>query len=132
LIVNPGSWLLAAAAALILVVGTSAGVSYVRATRLAAATVPSGKNVQFLLVAPGAHKVSVVGDFNGWDAWHAAYQAIHHADGVWTLTALVPTGPHRFAFVVDDSVWMADPNAPRGSGRDYGVPVSALVVGDDR
>src|ERR1043165_4664517 len=33
------------------------------------------QRVQFVLVAPTARKVAVVGDFNGWDAEHAGYQA---------------------------------------------------------
>src|SRR5947209_4098980 len=32
------------------------------------------QRVQFVLVAPDAKKVAVVGDFNGWDASHVAYQ----------------------------------------------------------
>src|SRR5581483_11638865 len=69
--------------------------------------------VQFVLVAPGAKKVAVAGDFNGWDPTHAAYQAKQRGGGVWSVTAPVPPGHHRYSFVVDDSVWVADPTAPR-------------------
>src|SRR5919201_2351941 len=34
----------------------------------------SGGDVQFVLVAPTARKVAVVGDFNDWNASHEAYQ----------------------------------------------------------
>lgn len=87
------------------------------------------QRVQFVLVAPSARKVAVVGDFNGWDAEHAAYQAMHRGGGVWSVTAQVPAGHHRYSFVVDDSVWMADPTAPRALDNDYGLPNSAIVVG---
>jgi hypothetical protein len=88
--------------------------------------------VQFVLVAPDAKKVAVVGDFNGWDASHAAYQAHHRGGGVWSVTAPVPVGHHRYSFVVDDSVWVADPIAPRVVDNDYGMPNSAIVVEEQK
>jgi hypothetical protein len=90
---------------------------------------PALQRVQFVLVARDARKVAVVGDFNGWDASHVAYQAKHSGGGVWSVTAPVPTGHHRYSFVVDDSVWMADPAAPRAIDKDFGLPNSAIVVG---
>ncbi len=86
------------------------------------------QRVQFVLVAPDAKKVAVVGDFNGWDASHSAFQAQHRGGGVWSVTAPVPVGHHRYSFVVDDSVWVSDPTAPRSVDNDYGMPNSALVV----
>jgi hypothetical protein len=86
------------------------------------------QRVQFVLVAPDAKKVAVVGDFNGWDSRHAQYQAQHRGGGVWSVTAPVPVGHHRYSFVVDDSVWIADPTAPRVVDTDYGVANSALLV----
>ena len=91
----------------------------------------SHRDVQFVLVAPAARKVTVVGDFNDWDAAHASFQAEHRGGGVWSVTAPVPMGHHRYSFVVDDSVWVADPAASRTMDRDFGVPSSALVVGQD-
>ena len=90
------------------------------------------QRVQFVLVAPAARKVAVVGDFNGWDASHSAYQAKHRGGGVWSVTAPVPAGHHRYSFVVDDSVWMADPTAPRSIDNDYGLPNSAIIVGEQQ
>jgi hypothetical protein len=89
------------------------------------------RDVQFVLVAPTARKVSVVGDFNDWDASHKEFQAQHRGGGVWSVTAKVPVGHHRYSFVVDDSVWVADPTAPRVIDDDFGMPNSALVVGGD-
>jgi 1,4-alpha-glucan branching enzyme len=89
----------------------------------------SATHVQFTLIAPDARKVAVVGDFNAWDASHASYQARHSGGGVWTVTAAVPPGHHRYSFVVDDSVWVADPMAPRANDNDFGLPKSAMVVG---
>lgn len=92
---------------------------------------PARRDVQFVLVAPTARKVSVVGDFNDWDASHKDFQAQHRGGGVWSVTAKVPVGHHRYSFVVDDSLWVPDPTAPRVIDDDFGMPNSALVVGGD-
>lgn len=138
--VTPLSWgLLAAAIGLFAVLGVAhAYVDVNRAAKpLVAALSPSKKTmqqqrVQFVLVAPDAKKVAVVGDFNGWDAGHVQYQAQHRGGGVWSVTAPVPLGHHRYSFVVDDSVWVVDPTAPRVIDNDYGVTNSALVVENDQ
>ena len=90
------------------------------------------QRVQFVLVAPDAKKVAVVGDFNGWDAQHVGYQAQHRGGGVWSVTAPVPVGHHRYSFVVDDSVWVADPSAPRVVDNDFGTTNSAIVVEEQK
>lgn len=132
------------AAALLLAVTLSVGhaIGTLRAARTAngRADVSVDKNnaratprrpVQFVLVAPTARKVQVVGDFNDWDASHAEFSAEHRGGGVWSVTAAVPEGHHRYSFVVDDSLWVADPTAPRVLDDDFGMPNSALVVGGD-
>ncbi len=134
--ITPLSWgLLAAAIGLFAVLGVAqAYVDVNRAAKpIVAALVPSKKadpkqRVQFVLVAPDAKKVAVVGDFNGWDSQHAQYQAQHRGGGVWAVTAPIPVGHHRYSFIVDDSVWVTDPYAPRVADTDYGVANSALVV----
>jgi len=140
--VTPLVWgMLAAAVAMFAVLGAMhAGADLNRAAKpIARAFFPGPKNaastsqrVQFVLVAPDAKKVAVVGDFNGWDASHAAYQAQHRGGGVWSVTAPVPLGHHRYSFVVDDSLWVADPTAPRVIDYDYGMPNSAIVVQEQK
>lgn len=94
------------------------------------ASVEQAHAVQFVLVAPTARKVAVVGDFNDWDR-DSAYDATHEGGGVWAVTARIPAGHHRYAFVVDDSLWLPDPGAPRVVDADFGTPTSALVVGEN-
>lgn len=92
--------------------------------------VPAGVDpipVQFVLVAPGARSVAVVGDFNNWGLNDTALVAENH-DGVWSVSAPVKAGVHRYAFLVDGKQYVADPTAPRSSGDDFGMPSSALVV----
>lgn len=85
--------------------------------------------VQFVLVAPDAHSVAVVGDFNDWGLNDGALVATNR-DGVWSVTAPVPAGVHRYAFLVNGKQWVADPSAPRATDDDFGMPSSALVVED--
>lgn len=133
--VTPLSWGLLAASVLVLAVFATVrghagdNGSGVERSRNAAAARDTLRRVQFVLVAPTARKVAVVGDFNGWDASHVDYQAMHRGGGVWSVTAPIPTGHHRYSFVVDDSVWMADPQAPRAVDNDFGLTNSAIVVG---
>lgn len=83
--------------------------------------------VQFVLVAPEARSVAVVGDFNNWGLGDTALVAENH-NGVWSVSAPVHTGVHRYAFLVNGKQWVADPTAPRAAGDDFGQPSSALVV----
>lgn len=135
--IHPLRW--AAAAAVLVAAVSLDAAQHVRdamraggtgATATAAAAPARQRRVQFVLVAPTAKKVAVVGDFNGWDPTHAAYRAHHQGGGVWAVTAAVPVGHHRYSFVVDDSVWVADPTAPRVLDDDFGLPNSAIVVGE--
>ncbi len=110
-----------------LLAASVAAFALVGAVRASRATKPE-QRVQFVLVAPDAKKVSVVGDFNGWDASHASFQAQHRGGGVWSVTVPVAVGHHRYSFVVDDSLWVADPSAARVADNDFGMPNSAIVV----
>ena len=140
--VRPVEGALAAGLVLALALGTGHALGVARASAgidEAAAVAPitprsatnGHRDVQFVLVAPDARKVTVVGDFNDWNSTHEAFQAQHRGGGVWAVTAPVPVGHHRYSFVVDDSVWMTDPSAPRALGTDFGRPSSALVVAED-
>lgn len=131
-------WRMALAAASLVVVAVFAGygahrIADVVMTAAARVTGSAGgmagaQRVQFVLVAPNAKKVAVAGDFNGWDAHHAGFQAVHRGGGVWSVTARVPVGHHRYSFVVDDTMWVADPTAPRVVDDDFGTTNSAIVV----
>jgi hypothetical protein len=121
---NPG-WAAALAAGIVAVV--TFGVLRTRPEPVSSG-VPL-EPVQFVLVAPTAQSVAVVGDFNDWGLNDSALVAVNH-QGVWSVTAPVPAGVHRYAFVVNGKEWVADPSAPRSAGDDFGLPSSALVVED--
>lgn len=93
----------------------------------AASSVDSAHVVQFVFVAPTARSVSLVGDFNNWEMDATPLEA-GPARSVWTVKLLLPNGRHRYAFVVDDSTWAADPGAPPAAGDDFGMPSSVVTV----
>src|SRR5688500_10166692 len=61
--------------------------------------------VQFVLRAPEARSVSLVGDFNDWDRGATPLRAVSR-DGVWTISLPLPAGRHVYAFVVDGEEWI--------------------------
>ncbi|CAN5853610.1 hypothetical protein BH11GEM1_BH11GEM1_14540 [soil metagenome] len=95
-----------------------------------AASSPEGasQSVEFVLRAPAAATVRVVGDFNGWDQGKAPMTR-DIASGLWSITLSLRPGRHIYAFVIDDSVWMRDPRAPAARDADFGRPGSVLLVG---
>ena len=84
--------------------------------------------IQLVFHAPAAHRVSVVGDFNGWDT-HANTLSRDAASGLWSATVALRPGRHVYAFIVDDSIWVRDPRMPQSRDADFGRPGSVLLVG---
>jgi hypothetical protein len=121
------AWAAALAAGFVAV--AAIGILRVRSNERIVAVSHGAEPVDFVLVAPQASSVAVVGDFNNWGLGDTALAATNHG-GVWSVTARVPAGLHRYAFVVNGKQWIADPSAPRSSGDDFGMPSSALVVED--
>jgi len=59
--------------------------------------------VRFVLDAPAASRVALVGDFT---AWRAAEVPLRRSRDGWTTDVAVPAGRHRYAFVVNDTQWV--------------------------
>lgn len=128
----------AALAALLvtLMVGVALGrwVLPVRAPERSTATArmetpASARTVQFVLVAPGASRVTVVGDFNGWDP-DATPLERHGAFETWTTSVSLTPGRHVYAFVMDGDRWVSDPSAPLAPVNEFGFRNSVLIVGE--
>jgi hypothetical protein len=81
---------------------------------------------QFVLVAPQAASVSLVGDFNDWDPARSRMQAAH---GVWATVVPLAPGRYRYAFLVNGSEWRPDPGAPAARDDEFGTPGSVVTVG---
>lgn len=83
--------------------------------------------VKFELVAPKAARVSLVGDFNGWDT-AATPMTSQGADGTWTVFVPLQPGLHTYSFVIDGTHFLADPSAPVAPDDGYGHQSSVVVV----
>lgn len=82
--------------------------------------------VRFVVAAPGARTVALVGSFNDWDPMATPLRAEATA-GVWVVEVPLEVGRHEYAFVVDGVRWLADPSAPT-AGDDFGTPNSVVTV----
>jgi len=81
--------------------------------------------VKFVFVAPTASRVSLVGDFNEWNAEATPMQ---RTGGTWTVTVPLRPGRHLYSFVVDGTDWLPDPSAPLADGG-FGHANSVVLVG---
>jgi hypothetical protein len=101
---------------------SSSGTSVIRDTSV----------IKFVLVAPHAANVAVVGDFNNWDA-KATPMTRTKTGGTWSVAIQLPPGRHVYAFVVNGAngttQWVADPTAPLAPEDDLGAPNSVVLVG---
>jgi hypothetical protein len=118
--------------AVVLLVLIAAGVSHMGPAVLspvADGTTAEPQWVRFVFTAPGAARVSLVGDFNDWDA---AATPLHPtmADGVWTVSVPLDAGRHEYAFVIDGDEWKPDPSAPLAARSDFGAPNSVVTVAE--
>jgi hypothetical protein len=102
--------------------GTSAPVIPAANVRGVVREVP----VPVIFDAAGAHRVSVVGDFNDWDS-NASPMTRFGANGPWTATVKVTPGRHLYAFMVDGKL-AVDPRAPTARDLDYGGDASVMMV----
>lgn len=84
--------------------------------------------VRFVLAAPTAQTVAIVGDFNGW-ANGATLLEPTEATGVWSVSLPLRAGRHEYAFVIDGQQWVADPAALRHVD-EFGTESSVLRVGE--
>ena len=85
--------------------------------------------VKFVLIAPQAARVAVVGDFNGWDETRTP--AVRQADGTWSTFVELRPGRHVYSFIVDGQ-FIRDPAAPMAPDDGFGQINSVIVVGGAR
>lgn len=109
--------------------GSSESANTGASTPVASATAVAG-GVQFDLKLPSniATNVSIVGDFNGWDA--AATPMVKDKSGEWSAKVTLLPGRHVYAYLVNGEQWVVDPLAPQIPDAGYG-PANAVVVEGD-
>jgi hypothetical protein len=85
--------------------------------------------VQFVIVAPAATEVSLVGDFNDWSASATPMELV--ADNrLWSVTIPLNAGRYRYAFLVNGDTWLSDPSAPPMRDDEFGRPGSVVTIGE--
>jgi AMP-activated protein kinase-like protein len=115
--------ILLTAAAALLVLTTSLVTFAATRTRMG-----NHVEVHLVLEAPSAQSVSVVGDWNAWEPG-TEHLADPDGDGRWEITIQVERGgEYRYQFVVDDSNWMSDPEAPLQVTDGFGGTNSVLDI----
>jgi len=83
------------------------------------------KPINFVCVAPGAHKVMLIGDFNDWDP--QAQPLKRRVDGSWTTQIPLSHGHHHYLFLVDGKPTL-DPRAQGIARNENNEKVSLLAV----
>lgn len=101
---------------------TAARVAVSRDANVDGAPIPT----QFVFDG-GARHVTLVGDFNNWDA-RATPLVREPGSTLWSVTVPIHRGRHVYAFLVD-SVWTIDRRAPVARDADFGVTGSVILVG---
>lgn len=86
----------------------------------------SPRVVKFVLIAPQAARVAVVGDFNGWD--DTKTPAVRQPDGTWSTFVTLRPGRHVYSFIVDGQ-FIPDPEAPLAPDDGFGQKSSVKIVG---
>lgn len=110
--------------------GASSAIDIANAEPVGATMSVSG-GVKFDLRLPKglAANVSVVGDFNGWDAT-ATPMVKGRVNGEWSAKVALLPGRHVYAYVVNGKQWVVDPLAPQIPDVGYG-PANAVVVEEE-
>jgi 1,4-alpha-glucan branching enzyme len=117
---------LAAAACLLLTMGLFLRQGFAPGNR-----VPAGlSSVTFVLAAPSAREVAVIGSFNGWNS--AGWTMVRdQSRGLWTLSSALPPGSHEYVFLIDGTTPVADTMATLNVDDGFGGRNSVLLVKDD-
>ena len=81
---------------------------------------------QFLLIAPSASSVSLVGDFSDWDDSRFQMERVSD-DGAWSITIPLAPGRYEYQFEVDGAQRVNDPTRPQTSS-EFGSANSVVTV----
>lgn len=86
--------------------------------------------IRFSLVAPGASRVALVGDFNDWNPGEHLLRPSVTEYGVWEIWVPLEPGRHVYSFFIDGRQWIPDPVAARAVGGSVSAPSSVILVGE--
>ncbi|MEO6445280.1 MAG: isoamylase early set domain-containing protein [Gemmatimonadaceae bacterium] len=81
---------------------------------------------QFIIIAPSATSMSLVGDFNDWDETRNPMRRVSE-DGAWSITLPLTPGRYEYQFEIDGKIRITDPTRPQASS-DFGSANSVVTV----
>lgn len=81
---------------------------------------------QFVFEHGEAERIALVGDFNDWKG--EATPLTRMPNGLWTTTVALPPGRHVYSYLIDGTLLVADPRAPKSGDADYGNEGSVVMV----
>lgn len=82
--------------------------------------------VRLSFYAPAARQVAVAGDFN---KWSVGSDLMDRRDGgIWTIDLTLRPGRYSYMFVLDGSVWVADPGAESFQDDGFGSRNAVMMV----
>lgn len=83
---------------------------------------------RFLIHAPEVETVAVMGDFTDWDP--VALTPVGGA-GYWEVTLALPSGVHRYAFLLNGEALAPDPTVAARERDDFGGTNSILKINEE-
>jgi Glycogen recognition site of AMP-activated protein kinase len=105
------------------------------ATGLAAAAVlffiflppqePSLRPYRFVIYQPEAERVELAGSFSGWNKIPLKHAG---SSGYWEITLELSEGDHRFSYIIEGNLRLADPTIAVRETDDFGGENSILTV----
>lgn len=84
--------------------------------------------VRFVLLAPRASSVVMVGDFNNWNRGVTPLRRAGHG-GTWSVSVVLPAGLHQYAFIVDGTKWTPDPAVSTTVSDEFKTMTSVIAIG---
>lgn len=100
------------------------------ASKSKASTKPRKKaapSIEFMLFAPEAQEVHLVGDFNEWSG--AEYRMRRFKDGTWKKKVKLKPGRYEYRFMVDGN-WWTDPKNPQRQQNAFGSDNSVVTISE--
>ncbi len=92
---------------------------------------PDGKFVRVTFELPSsiwAERVTLVGDFNGWDSDRDEMRQAR-SDGSWRITLVLPAGhEYQFRYLVNGLDWQNDWHADKYASNQFGTDNSVVVT----
>ena len=87
---------------------------------------PTEIRKKFVLDAPEAKSVRIVGSFNNWSPTDD-YLMERSEDGIWSKAITLPPGEYHYKFIVDDT-WIEDKNNPNLAEDPFGGRNSVIEI----